>query len=73
MSAESPALFSLDRSLGSPEDWLNTAMSHLKCADSGTGWNGGTIEVSKAAVSLVLMKLEELLFDGPKVSIRPED
>lgn len=68
-----PPLFDLPENLGSPDDWLHSAMQHLGLQSNGTGWNGGTVEVSKAAVSLVLMKLEQLLYDGPPVSIRPVD
>ena len=68
-----PPLFDLPENIGSPDDWLRSAMQHLSLQATGTGWDGGTVEVSKAAVSLVLMKLEELLLDGPPVSIRPID
>lgn len=68
-----PALFELSEDLGSPDDWLHTAMQHMSLQSPGTGWKGGTVEVSKAAVSLVIMKLEELLLEGPPIMIRPID
>lgn len=68
-----PPLFDLPENLGSPDDWVHSAMQHLGLQATGTGWTGGTAEVSKAAVSLVLMKLEQLLLDGPAVIIRPTE
>lgn len=73
MHTNHPPLFDLPEDLGSPDDWLFTAMEHLGLQCTGTGWVGGNINASKAAVSLVLMKLEELLLDGPRISIRPTD
>lgn len=67
------ALFDLSEDLGSPDEWLHSATSHLRLQCSGTGWDGGTIEVSRTAISLVLMKLEELLCEGPAPTIRPID
>jgi hypothetical protein len=47
--------------LGTPEEWLTTAILHLKdrtCAAAGA--MTGSVSVSAAAISLVLLRLEEL-------------
>jgi hypothetical protein len=73
MRTISPALFDLPENMGTPNEWLHTAMQCISLEDQGTGWDDGVAVVSKAAISLVIMKLEELLFNGPEISIRPID
>ena len=55
--------------LGSPDDWLNSAIDYLKAAN-GEGDMAGSVEVPRAALHLVLGyvgKLEQRLgiFPGP--------
>jgi hypothetical protein len=52
--------------IGTPDDWLWTAISHLKVQTSAAIHEGrqGTIEVSSSAVTLLIAKLEELLVGG---------
>lgn len=49
-------------SLGTPEDWAWSAVSYLKTALAGTqgGTKGGTVEVSAAAVGVLLGYVEKL-------------
>jgi len=54
-------LDNLAATLGSPEEWLTTAILHLKSQVSeGNGIASGVMPMSTAAVSLVLYRLEEL-------------
>lgn len=47
--------------IGTPEEWLTTAILHLKTRTSeGLGAMSGSISVSTAAISLVLLRLDEL-------------
>ena len=48
--------------LGSPAEWLATAIVHLKVQTNGI--NDGTVDVSAAAVHLVLMHLEVVEHGG---------
>ena len=58
-------LENLAADLGSPEEWLTTAVLHLKSqVCEGPGAMGGSITVSTAAVCLVLQRLEELEQNG---------
>lgn len=59
-------------SMGTPDEWLGAAMLHVKCM-LPAGRSAGTVTVSAAAVSLMMMKLEEVLYDGPKVALPIED
>lgn len=52
----------LAASMGTPEDWLHSAMEHLKLA--GCEQRGGTITVSSAAVDLLLYRIEQLEHGG---------
>jgi len=52
----------LAASLGTPEQWLDSAMSHLKCAECEQ--HGGMITVSSAAVGLLLYRIEQLEHGG---------
>jgi hypothetical protein len=55
----------LGADIGTPEEWLSTAILHLKAQVSeGVGALSGSVSVSIAAVSLVLMRLEELDHGG---------
>lgn len=57
------ALSAFAAELGTPDDWLITALGHLK-VQLGSGDNGGTVEVSSAALTLLIWKLEEVAFGG---------
>lgn len=59
-------------SMGTPDEWLGAAMQHVKCV-LPSGLCAGTVTVSAAAVSLMIMKLEELLHDGAKIILPFED
>ncbi|WP_159981886.1 MULTISPECIES: hypothetical protein [unclassified Novosphingobium] len=48
--------------LGTPEDWLHSAMEHLKLAECEQ--RGGLITVSSAAVGLLLYRIEQLEHGG---------
>jgi hypothetical protein len=50
----------LDAGLGTSEEWLTSAILHLKEGTSGPEPICGMVAVSRAAVSLVLMRIEEL-------------
>ena len=52
----------LAASMGTPEDWIHSAMEHLKLA--GCEQRGGTITVSSAAVGLLLYRIEQLEHGG---------
>ena len=52
----------LDAALGTPAEWLVTALLHLKVKTSGQP--RGTVEVSAAAIHLLIMRLEELEHGG---------
>lgn len=62
----------LTADLGTPNEWLVAAIQHLNCT-LPPGGNGGRASVSVAAVSLLIMKVEELMFDGPKVVLPLRD
>lgn len=63
-----PDLDAFAASLGTPDEWLVAALQHVKCV-MPCGHSSGTVTVSTAALSLMVMKLEELLYDGPKVAL----
>ena len=63
-----PDLDAFVASLGTPDEWLGAAMQHVKVA-LPSGHSAGTVTVSAAALSLMMMKLEELLYDGPKLAL----
>ena len=52
----------LAASMGTPEDWLHSAMEHLKLAQCEQ--RGGMVTVSSAAVGLLLYRLEQLEHGG---------
>ncbi|MYL97924.1 hypothetical protein GR702_09085 [Novosphingobium sp. FGD1] len=52
----------LAASMGTPEDWLHSAMEHLKLA--GCEQRGGQITVSSAAIDLLLYRIEQLEHGG---------
>ncbi len=58
--------------LGTPDEWLGSAIDHAKVV-MDCGSSDGTVTVSEAALSLMVMKLEELLYDGPKVALPIQD
>ena len=54
--------------MGTADEWLGTAITHMKiCLPCGN--SAGTVTISAAALSLLVLKLEELIHDGPKVAI----
>lgn len=55
---EGPPLDQLTSSLGTADEWLTSAIEHLKASHSEQV--GGFVRVSSAAVSLVLFRLEQL-------------
>lgn len=59
---EGATLNDLAASLGTPEDWLHSAMEHLKLAECENP--GGMITVSSAAVGLLLYRIEQLEHGG---------
>lgn len=67
-----PDLDAFVASMGTPDEWLGAAMQHVKCT-LPSGHSAGTVTVSAAAVSLMMMKLEELMYDGPKVVLPIRD
>lgn len=61
LSLDHQALDKLAAETGTPEEWLTAAILHLKVH---TSMQQETVEVSAAAVSLVLMRLEEIEHGG---------
>lgn len=53
----------LSRKLGTADEWLGAALGHVKVAQDGPG-SAGTVTISAAALSLLVWKLEEVLYDG---------
>lgn len=53
----------LSADLGSADEWLFSAMGHLKVAGCDDP-SAKTVTVSRAALSLLLWKVEELVYDG---------
>lgn len=62
MHFEGVTLNDLSASLGSPEEWLATAVIHLKIAECEQ--KGPMITVSQAAVALLLYRVEQLEYGG---------
>lgn len=60
IQVEHRALDRLAAELGSPDDWLNSAIAHLKVQSSPPHRAAGSTTVSVAALDLVLMRLEHL-------------
>lgn len=52
----------LSSSIGTPEEWLASAMGHLKCAVSEQ--RTGIVRVASAAVDLLIWRIEELEHGG---------
>ncbi|UAK25843.1 hypothetical protein [Sphingomonas nostoxanthinifaciens] len=58
------ALFSLSPAIGTPDEWLHAAMDAVRVRAQGDGWTAGSALVPLAALSIIIAKLEELLFGG---------
>lgn len=67
-----PSINDLSPELGTADEWLFAAMGHMKCA-MPPGPSVGTVTVSAAALSLLMMKLEELHYGGPAVVLPLRD
>lgn len=67
-----PGLDTLDASLGTADEWMAASMQHLKCVIP-SGPAEGRVTVSAAAVSLLIGKIEELMFGGPKLTLSIEE
>lgn len=55
-------LSQLSETLGSADEWLGAALLHVKCVQQPI--DAGTVTISSAALSLLVWKLEEALFNG---------
>lgn len=55
-------LVELTADLGTPAEWLEASIAHLKAQTSGL--DSGAVDVSVAAVHLLLMHLEALEYGG---------
>jgi hypothetical protein len=67
------SILDLPADLGSPDDWLHMAMLHLKVMDP-TENSAGMVTVSNTAISILQIKIEELLHGGSPLQIPlPQD
>lgn len=58
----------LSASMGTPEEWLASAISHCKVQFSEAR-NSGTVEISSAALHLILMRIEQIDHDGQPITL----
>lgn len=52
----------LSEALGTADEWLGAALLHVKCVQHPI--DAGTVTISSAALSLLVWKLEEMLYSG---------
>jgi hypothetical protein len=67
-----PSINDFSPELGTPDEWLGAAMQHMACV-MPSGPSRGMVTVSAAALSLIMMKLEELHYGGPPVNLTLRD